>query len=85
MEKFSVTVNPENNSPYQLNFHLNRFLTKRKPNRIKSQSMAIPDQNGPHTPGMNNLECDTVIWQVEVPHTNTMRRLIASSSTSTKQ
>lgn len=40
----------------------------------------VPDQNGPHTPGINNLFRDTAIWQVEVPQTNTIRWHIASSS-----
>lgn len=43
-------------------------------------SKVIPDQNGPQTPGMNNLLLDTAMWQVEVPQTKTMRRHIASSS-----
>lgn len=43
-------------------------------------SGSVPDQKGPQTPGMNNLVLDTAMWHVEVPHTSTIRLLIASSS-----
>lgn len=39
----------------------------------------VPDQNGPHTPGINNLFLETAMWQVEVPQTKTIRWHIASS------
>ena len=39
---------------------------------LNISSRSVPDQNGPLTPGMNNLLLDMAIWQVEVPQTNTM-------------
>ena len=41
---------------------------------------SLPDQNGPQTPGMNNLLLDMAMWHVEVPQTNTMRWQMASLS-----
>lgn len=49
-------------------------------NMVKS----VPDQNGPQTPGINNLLRDTAIWQVDVPQTKTIRWQIPSFS-STEQ
>jgi hypothetical protein len=37
------------------------------------EKAAVPDQNGPQTPGINNLFFETAMWHVDVPHTNTIR------------
>lgn len=44
----------------------------------------LPDQKGPHTPGMNSFSRETAIWQVEVPHTKTIREHKVSTSDSEK-
>lgn len=58
--------------------HLNKNCLKEQ---LYIASGSVPDQKGPQTPGMNNFVLDTAIWHVEVPHTSTIRLLIASSST----
>jgi hypothetical protein len=44
------------------------------------REVTLPDQNGPQTPGINNLLFETAMWQVDVPQTNTIRWHIDSSS-----